>query len=470
MEKDLILMSQDERDRLKVMALVVKGKRTQAEAAELLGLSVRQVRRLQRRLEAKGDGGLVHRLRGRPSNRRLDQAVRKQVLEIYAKKYPDFGPTFAAEKLAQEHGIELSAETLRLWLLKEGLWKRSRRREKHRSRRERRACFGQMVQADASDHDWLEGRGEKMRLLGIIDDATSRIMLRFYPSETAEGYMDLLSRWIGEHGRPHSWYCDRHGIFLAKSKDGDRKTTEFSRALRELDIELIPAGSPQAKGRIERAWGTAQDRLVKELRLAGARTIEQANAVVEETYTPWFNRECVEEPASPNDAHRSLGKEHDLAAILSIQQRRVVANDYTIRLDGRLYQLLPPAWPGLRKGTVIVEHRLDESMRIRFNGRYLEYKDAARQVSNPGAGPQSPRSLPHEPIPAEGAQGEGREDKSSRPSAVHRPGGRSGRTPAEPYPAAGGSCGSGSKAYRPASNHPWRGTAKGKADISTLEK
>lgn len=447
-------MSRRERDVLKVMSRVIEGRRTQAEATRLLKITIRQVRRMQRRLEAKGDGGLVHRLRGRPSNRCLDGAVRKQVLEIYKREYPDFGPTFASEKLAEEHGLSVGRETLRQWLLEADLWRQRRRREKHRSRRERRACFGEMVQADASPHEWVEGRGEKMRLLGIIDDASSRVMVRFYPSETTEAYMDLMSRWVKKYGRPVSWYCDRHSIFVAYNDLDERVPTRFSRALAELDIELIPANSPQAKGRIERVWNTAQDRLVKEPRLARAKTIEQANVVVDGKFMPWFNRKCVVEPASPNDAHRSLGRECDLAAIFSIQEKRVVANDYTIRLENRVYQLLAPAWPGERGGTVIVEKRLDGSMRIRFNGRYLEHKDAARQVCDPGASPQSPRSLSLSPNPAEMGE-EGRAKKNSaRPSAAHRTGGRSGRVPAEPYPSTGGSCGSEKKTYRPAPNHP----------------
>ena len=316
MEKDRIEMSQHERDVLKVMSLVLSGKRTQAEAARLLGRSERQVRRLQRRLEKDGDGGVVHRLRGRRSNNALDKAVRTRALSLCRKHYVGFGPTLAAEKLSEEHDLPMSVETLRGLLLAEGLWVRKRHRDKHRARRERRACFGEMVQADASEHDWLEGRGPMLTLVGMIDDATDRIVCRFVASETTEAYMDVLGRWIGKHGRPGSWYTDRHGIFRAEEKvagyDEKRAVpTQFSRALGELGIELILANSPQAKGRVERLWGTAQDRLVKELRLAKARTIEQANAVLEEKFMPWFNRRCTHKPASGNDAHRPLGKRQE---------------------------------------------------------------------------------------------------------------------------------------------------------------
>ena len=198
--------------------------------------------------------------------------------------------------------------------------------------------------------------------------------------------MEVLWRWIERHGRPLSWYCDRHGIFRAEDKEGRAVATQFSRALDELDIQLIPAHSPQAKGRIERLWGTAQDRLVKELRLAGACTLEQANGVLEGKFLPWFERACTEPAASVNDAHRALGVGHDLAAILSEQHQRVVANDYTVRFECRQFQLLPPVWPGERGGKVTIQRRLDGSMHIRFKERYLAYVE----VEGGGGGPPPP--------------------------------------------------------------------------------
>jgi hypothetical protein len=467
MEKDLIEMSQRERDVLKVMSLVLSGKRTQVEAARLLKRSVRQVDRILRRLRADGDGGVVHRLRGRASNRGADPAVRKRVLSLYRKKYPGFGPTLAAEKLSEDDGVLVAVRTLGDWLVAEGLWERQRQRDKHRRRRERRACLGEMVQADASEHDWLEGRGPMLTLVGMIDDATDRVVLRFHESETTEAYMDVLRRWIEKHGRPVSWYSDRHGIFRAEKKVAgyDQKQsvlTQFSRALKELGVELILANSPQAKGRVERLWGTAQDRLVKELRLAKAKTIEEANAVLESKFTPWFNRRCTHPPASANDAHRPLGKNLNLDGILSIQHERVVGNDYTIRINNRVYQLLPPTWPGLRKGKVIVERRAEGSMHVRFKNRYLgfgEVKDAIKNegaaADMPGAPPPDPRSLSQKPIPADGRKTKDRADESARP-AVHRPAGRSGRTPALPCPSDGANCDSSKQSYRPPPTHPWR--------------
>lgn len=456
-------MSQRERDVLKVMSLVLSGKRSQVEASRLLKLSTRQVRRLQRRMECRGDGGVVHGLRGRRSNNAAEVEVRGKVLSLCRGMYSGFGPTLAAEKLSEDHDLLISRESLRRLLLAEGLWQGVRDRDRHRCRRERRSCFGEMIQADASEHDWLEGRGPMLTLVGMIDDATDKVVLGFYESETTEAYMDVLRRWIEKHGRPGSWYSDRHSIFRAEEKVAgyDQKQsvlTQFSRSISELGIELILAGSPQAKGRVERLWNTAQDRLVKELRLAKARTIEQANAVLESKFTPWFNRRCTHKPASGNDAHRPLGKHQKLDAVLAIQHQRVVANDYTIRLDNRVYQLLPPAWPGLRRAMVIVEHRADGTMHIRFKQRYLEFqevKDAAAAVEMPGALPPDPRSLSHKPDPAEKTKKQDRADESAR-SAVHRPAGRSGRTPALPCPSGGKSRGSSKQSYRPPPSHPWR--------------
>jgi len=469
MEKNRIEMSQRERDVLKVIASVVRGERTQVEAARLLKRSGRQIRRLTRRMEAEGDLAVIHRLRGKPSNRRLAAAVRRQVLELYKSRYADFGPTLACEKLAEEHKLSVARETLRQMLLKEGLWQCKRKREKHRQRRQRRACFGEMVQADASTHDWLEGRGPMLTLVGMIDDATGRLLCRFHEAETTVAYMDVLGRWMRKHGRPVTWYSDRHGIFRAEEKvsgyDEKRSVpTQFSRALKELDIELILANSPQAKGRVERAWGTAQVRLVKELRLAEARAIDQANAALEEKFLPWFNRRCTVKPASANDAHRGIGM-LDMKAILSIQEQRVVANDYTIQLENRVYQLPGPALPGERGGQVIVEKRADGAMKIRFKGRYLEYQavaaaDAAA-VKVLVALPPNPRSLAREPIPAVVRNAKDRADESTRSAAVYRPAGRSGRTPALPCPPGGTSGGKSKKPWRPAPAHPWRNAATG---------
>ena len=278
---DRIPMSQRERDVLEIMHGVLADERTQAEAAELLGSCIRQLRRIQRKLEAGGDAALVHGLRGKPSNHRPDAQLRAHVLAAYRKRYPDFGPTFASEKLAEE-GLLVCPQTLRRWLIAASLWQRRRRRELHRSRRPRRECFGELVQMDASIHDWLQGRGEQVVLITMIDDATNYTMSRFYPAGTVETHMDLLDRWLRRNGRPVALYTDRHSIFEPQDKGRalPGNLTQFGRALQELGVDLIRARSPQAKGRVERSFGTSQDRWVKELGLARVTTCAGANEVL----------------------------------------------------------------------------------------------------------------------------------------------------------------------------------------------
>jgi transposase len=390
---DRIEMSQHERDILKIMQPVLQGQRTQAEAAALLDVSIRHVRRIQRKLEAQGDAAVVHGLRGRPSNHQPDHELKRAVLAAFRLKYSDFGPTFAAEKLAEVDHLEVDPQTLRRWLIDEGLWSRKRRREAHRSRRPRRPCFGELVQFDASIHDWLEGRGETLVLITLIDDATSRVLARFYREGTLETHMDLFGRWLRKYGRPKAVYTDRHSIFEPqdKGKAVAQGVTQFGRALKELDVELIRAHSPQAKGRVERSFGTAQDRWVKELRLAKATTAEQANEVLARLL-PAHNRRFAKEAKDSSDAHRSLGLGHDLDAILSIQSERTVSNDYVVRFANRFYQLLPPALPGLRGGKVIVEERLDGTLKIRFGEKYPKHKEITRAVSPGGSAPYRGRS------------------------------------------------------------------------------
>jgi hypothetical protein len=374
--QDRIAMSQRERDRLAIMRAVVSGERSRSEAARLLKLGVRQVGRLKGLLQTQGDAALVHGLRGRPSNRRHESKLRRRVLSAYRSRYRDFGPTFACEKLAAE-GLVVGVETLRQWLLTEGLWERKRRRDRHRSRRPRRSCFGELVQMDASIHDWLEGRGETLVLITMIDDATSRVMAKFYRAGTVEAHLNLLGVWLRKYGRPHALYTDRHSIFEVHGKGGPladpEAETQFERALSELDVALIRAHSPQAKGRVERSFGTAQDRWVKELRLAKATTLAAANAVLEKL-VPEHNRKFAKAAREPSDAHRRLGPGHRLESILSIQTERVVSNDYVVRLANRFYQLLPPVYPGERGGRVVMEQRPDGSLAIRFGKHHLKYR------------------------------------------------------------------------------------------------
>jgi hypothetical protein len=452
--KDRIAMSQRERDVLKVVQSVIDEQRTQSEAARLLDLSIRQVRRLQRKLEEDGDGALIHGLRGRPSNRGFDAAFRAKVLDAYCRRYSDFGPTFACEKLADENLI-VSPETLRSWLLKDGLWKRQRRRDPHRQRRPRRACFGELVQMDTSLHDWLEGRGETVVLINMIDDATSHILARFYPTDDVESHYELLERWLRKYGRPRALYTDRHGIFEAhkKGEPDYAGETQFSRALRELDIQLIKARSPQAKGRVERSFGTAQDRWVKELRLSRATTCVEANAVLERLL-PQHNRRFGCLPRDSSDGHRSLGREFRLDSILSIQTKRVVSNDYTIRFRNQHFQLLKPIYAGERGSQVLIEERLDGTLAIRYREHYLNFKEIP-----PSSSPEPSERASRESDPDESANGKKSEPDAREPSdssGMRPTARRSGRTPAEPYPPDGESGDTAKPSPRPAKNDQWR--------------
>ena len=371
-------MSQKERDRLKVMAQLGARKMGQQDAAAVLGISERQVRRLLRRYEARGDAGLVHQLRGRASNHRKDPAVREQVVNLLAAHYGDYGPTLASEVLADEHDIEVSRETLRHWMMAAQLWKSRQAKVHHRQWRERKACFGEMVQMDTSLHDWFEGRGEAAVLIALIDDATSRVFLRFYPAEGTVPNMAHLRDYIRRYGRPVAVYADRASHFLTTRQPsleedlaGRDAETQIARALRELDIEYIAALSPQAKGRVERLFETLQDRLVKALRRKEIATIADANRYLEEEFTFQWRQRFAVEPRSPADAHRSR-KGFDLEAIFSVQHTRTVTNDYTVQYLNERYQILPKSiQPGLRRSKILIENRLDGTQRFRWRKQYL---------------------------------------------------------------------------------------------------
>jgi transposase len=378
-----LLMSQRERDRLKVIDEVASGASgvrglAQAQAGELLGLSERQVRRLVKRYREQGDVGLIHRSRGRASNRKTPAEVRERAVERLRGEYEGFGPTLASEKLAEREGLVVSRETVRRWMIEEGLHEPRRRRVEARQWRERRACYGELVQMDTSIHDWFEGRGETAVLISMIDDATGHLWMRFYPTDSTATNMAHLREYVLRYGRPVALYADKASHFkatrpatIAEQLEGREAQTQIQRALGELHIEYIPAHSPQAKGRVERSFGTAQDRLVKELRLAGIATIDAANAFLEATYIPLINRRFTVAPRCAVDAHRSADG-FDLDAILSVQENRTVANDYTIRLHGTRYQITQrPLPPGLRRSPVLVEQRLDASLKLRYRGRYL---------------------------------------------------------------------------------------------------
>lgn len=388
MEKEVIGLNGKERDTLRVIGLVDKCVLGPKEGAEALSISARQFRRVRARHREEGDKGIAHRSRGMPSNRRIPEDIRRRAVALISERYPDFGPTLASEKLARCDGIKASDETVRRWMTAEGLWKPKTRREPHRARRERRRCFGEMVQMDGSHHDWFEGRGEKCVLIAMIDDATNEVIARFYPGESAESLMGTLKVWLETHGRPRAIYADRHTLWVAKAGIGDdkyeRDTTQLRRALKELWIDFIAARSPQAKGRVERLFGILQDRLVKEMRLKKIDNIEDANRFLVDEYLPWHNRRFRFEPASNANAHRRVGKYFDLNIILSRHDERSVANDYTIRWNNRIFQIGKPAYPGLRGGRVIVAAGFDGSIQLFFKNRKLTWNEIKASPSRAG--------------------------------------------------------------------------------------
>ena len=378
-------MNQTERDRLDALKRAKKKLITQKQAAEEIGVTERQVRRLLRKLRRKGDRAVIHELRGRASNRKLPAEMEQRAIAILADPvYRGFGPTLAAEYLHKLHQITVSKETLRHWMTEAGLWRAGQRRvvEVHQWRPRRNRC-GELVQWDTSDHDWLEDRGERIYLISMIDDATSRLFARFVRHDTSEENMRLLWSYLETFGRPLAFYTDKAGMFqvAVKTKRQEQREgrdrpemppTQIGRALQELNVVWIPAHSPQAKGRVERQFSTAQDRLVKGLRVAGACTIEEANAYLEKEYLPWWNQTLVVQPVDPSDAHRPLGKEHDLTAILSHVEKRQVTNGYLVRYDGEFYQIdRRDVRTGMRKAWVRVEERLDGIIAVQFQGRYV---------------------------------------------------------------------------------------------------
>lgn len=327
-------MSQREVERAGVIAEVVSGRMRQRRAAEVLGLSCRQVKRLVRAWRAGGAAGLRSRRRGRPGNHRYPASLRKQVLALAAERYDGFGPTLLGEYLARDHALTVSVETLRQWLIQAELWKtRGQRHTIHRAR-SRRPRFGELIQIDGSPHDWLEGRGPRCTMIVFIDDATSRVLYaKLVPAETTQAYFDGVAEHLAQHGRPLAYYSDRHSIFRVNIEAADPAPTQFQRAMQTLDIELICAHSPQAKGRVERVHQTFQDRFTKALRVAGIGDIEAANALLQ-TYLVAHNQQFAKPALNPEDAHRPLTcNATELRRTLSHHHSRTVDPHGAIRFE-----------------------------------------------------------------------------------------------------------------------------------------
>lgn len=380
-------MTQRDRDRLVVLKKAQKKLVTQKQAAAELQVTERHVRRLLQRLTTRGDQAVIHALRGRASNRKLSEEVRQKATAVLSlPEWKGFGPTLASYHLAKDHDIRIGREALRQLMTTAGLWrpKQQKIKEIHQWR-QRRRCRGELVQWDTSEHDWLEGRGEKLYLISMIDDATSHLLARFVRSDSTEENMRLLWTYLENYGRPVAFYTDKASLFQTAPKSGRSyrlvtskeqeplPPTQIGRALQELQIVWIGAHSPQAKGRVERGFGTAQDRLVKGMRLAGVNTPEEANQYLEQEFLPWWNTHLTVVPASAADAHRLLGPEQSLASALSRVEQRHVAQDYTFSYYGQRYLIAADSvQPGLRGGTVRIEVRLDGSLAVRFKDKWLQ--------------------------------------------------------------------------------------------------
>ncbi len=377
--EDIIMASQEELKRLHMIRKVLERAIKQVRAAEILSLSCRQLRRLVKRVKGEGERGVVHKSRGKPSNRRIDDKVKARAIKVYQERYKGFGPTLAAEKLLEGQRIQVSDETLRGWLIESGDWKRSRKRRGHRQWRERKGHCGEMVQRDGSDHDWLEGRGPACVLMGYIDDATGRGFGKFYEYEGTWPAMDSFGSYIQRYGIPLKVYLDKHTTYksngkasLAEELAGVEPLSEFERALQELGVEVIHAHSPQAKGRVERFFGTLQDRLVKEMRLRGIRTMAEANLFLEE-YWPAFNRKFAVGSKAKEDLHRPVPRGLKLEDVLCIKVKRALRNDFTVAYNRRLYQVED----SIRASKVMVYEGLDGSIRLKHKGRLLKVREIA---------------------------------------------------------------------------------------------
>jgi hypothetical protein len=382
----MLSLSLRDRDRLSVLRQVDAGLVPPWRGAERLGLSRRHFRRLRRRFEVEGDAAVIHRHRGRRPNNARPADFKARVLKRAARTvYRGFGPTLLAEHLARDPRIgPVNPYTLRGWLIEAGQWKVRSRRTRHRQARPRRAALGELIQLDTSDHAWLEDRYPgRLGLIKAVDDATNRLLMaRFVVRETGAANRQLLLDYLERYGRPLAFYTDRAGHFgnarrhasriPPELREAEETTSLIRRGLKALGIELILAQSPQAKGRIERDFGTSQDRLVKELRVARISTLEAANRFLEDVYIPFWNERFAKAPADPTDAHRPLPKGVDLQRLFAETEERVISNDLTIRFANKKLQIREEEADGIRpKQKITVEQRLDGTTRFRWRERYL---------------------------------------------------------------------------------------------------
>ena len=378
MEGDTITMSQQELDRLEIIQKVDDKHLKQPEAAERLGCTTRQVKRLLKSYREKGAKSLVSKKRGKTGNRKHSLEFKAKIMALVHQYYSDFGPTLAAEKLLERHGLKINKETLRQWMVEEQLWTgKHRKKLTTHQQRTRRSCFGELVQIDGSPHDWFEGRAETCCLLVFIDDATSRLLhLRFEPTETTLGYFRATRAYIKQYGRPLTFYGDKSGIFRVnhpETVEGEHET-QFGRVARELDIVIICANSPQAKGRVERANLTLQDRLVKELRLRGISDIETANRFLPE-FRKDINRRFGVEATAPTDAHRkSCPSEEIMDLLFTFQETRKLSKNLELSYKNLIYQIKTPGQGyGMRGSNVTVCDDKEGNITLLYKNKILEY-------------------------------------------------------------------------------------------------
>ncbi len=381
MRKDIITMSKKELRRLPVIHKVMEKRLTQVKAAEMLDLSDRQIRRIIGRIEAGGDPAIVHGNRGKESPFKLPREREEKIMGIVEKRYYDFGPTFAAEKLLECEKIKISKEKLRQLMLAHGTdYPRRKKKGKIHQWRERKHCRGEMIQMDGSDHDWLEGRGPRLVFMGYIDDASSEVFGRFYNYEGTFSAMNSFRRYMAIYGIPFSFYVDRHSAYkttrqpnLDEDLKGEFAKTQFARLLNELNVKIIFARSPQAKGRIERSFETLQDRLVKELRLAGVSTLEQANLFLEE-YLPKYNAQFAIKPFKKSNLHRTIPKNLNLDEIFCIKEYRTIGNGFTFQWRNRLFLIKNPSITMKKQRVCIMEH-FDEKITLKLKNKYLSFEE-----------------------------------------------------------------------------------------------
>lgn len=374
----ILTMSQKEADRIVVLSSIESNNLTIEEAARILKISFRQVYRIIKRVKFEGTKGVIHKLRGRRSNRGYPEELKKKITEIYRREYWDYGPTLFSEMLVEYHNISVDHETIRKWLRGQAITTLLRKKRPHRRKRQRRSCYGELLQFDGSYHDWFEGRGAESCLLNCVDDATGNVYLKFALSENTQDILLMMWEYVKKNGIPRSIYTDRASVYYAEGK-----LTDFGRAMKELSIEMIFAKSPQAKGRVERFNRTLQDRLIKALRREGISNIAEANKYLKEVFTDEFNDKFSVNPELP-DVHRKTNG-YQLEKIFCYKTTRQVRNDYTINLNGGYIQLLKGESPLPRpKQDVTVSRWLNGQMHIYFNKQEIVFEELKEKPTKKG--------------------------------------------------------------------------------------